>query len=151
VIGFPPIEQQIAAMRQRWPTFRASRVSERTALWQGPVRPLLTTYEISIRYRAPLVVERLDPMRQQPNVRIVAPPLKLRARELPHVYWDREGYPVLCLFDPSACEWTPCDLLAETTVPWTIDWLACYEGWRATGEWTGGGRHLPPDSQGCAA
>jgi hypothetical protein len=61
------------------------------------------------------------------------------------------GYPVLCLFDPSACEWTPCDLLAETTVPWTIDWLACYEGWRATGEWTGGGRHLPPDSQGCAA
>ena len=28
-----------------------------------------------------------------------------------------------------------------TIVPWTIDWLACYEGWLATGEWAGGGIH----------
>ena len=31
--------------------------------------------------------------------------------------------------------------VARIIVPWTIDWLACYEGWLATGEWTGGGRH----------
>ncbi|ADJ23865.1 hypothetical protein Hden_2064 [Hyphomicrobium denitrificans ATCC 51888] len=33
-------------------------------------------------------------------------------------------------------------LLSETTVKWTIDWLACYDGWRATGKWAGSGRHL---------
>jgi hypothetical protein len=25
------------------------------------------------------------------------------------------------------------DLIALTTVPWAADWLACYEGWLATG------------------
>jgi len=33
------------------------------------------------------------------------------------------------------------DLIALTTVPWAADWLACYEGWLATGRWHGGGRH----------
>ena len=28
------------------------------------------------------------------------------------------------------------------TVPWTIEWLAAYEGWRTTGQWTASGRHL---------
>ena len=33
------------------------------------------------------------------------------------------------------------DAVADTTIPWAIDWLACYEGWLATGEWAGGGVH----------
>ena len=31
--------------------------------------------------------------------------------------------------------------IASTTVPWALDWLACYELWLMTGRWTGGGRH----------
>jgi hypothetical protein len=53
----------------------------------------------------------------------------------------------LCLFDAEANEWTPFHMIAETTIPWTLDWLACYEGWRATGAWTGGGRHVPAERQ----
>ena len=38
-------------------------------------------------------------------------------------------------------EWTPAMTIASTTVPWALDWLACYELWLMTGRWTGGGRH----------
>jgi len=41
--------------------------------------------------------------------------------------------PYLCLFDPFNGEWTPSDLLAETTVPWTARYLYFYEGWLLTG------------------
>lgn len=114
--------------------------------WRGYVRPLLTTYEISILYRLPVVIERIDPLRQQPEVRVISPALKHRSGnsegDLPHVYWDDPVYPMLCLFDPEAMQWSPQDLIAETTIRWAIDWLGCYEGWRATGRWSGGGRHV---------
>jgi len=29
--------------------------------------------------------------------------------------------------------------IADTIVPWTVEWLAAYEGWRATGTWYAGG------------
>lgn len=145
--GMPGIDSQIAAMRERWPRFEVVRRDARSALWRGELRPLMQTYQVEVFYRAPLVVERLDPLRQQPEVRVIAP--RLRRRDdgvegpLPHVYWDRADIPMLCLFDHEAGQWTPFDLLADTTLPWSLDWLACYEGWRATGEWTGGGRHAP--------
>jgi hypothetical protein len=104
----------------------------------------MRSYTVTIDYRVPGILER--PIEQhQPMVRVIEPVLKGRARDregwLPHVYGDGTGCPPLCLFDFEAREWTPWHLLAETTVPWTADWLACYEGWRATGRWTGGGHH----------
>ena len=135
-------------MRAAWPGFRIERVDARTAIWRGLLRPFLLSYDVQIFYRVPLVIERIDPLRQQPLVRVMSPLLRRRRDDvegpLPHVYWDDLVHPALCLFDQETNEWTPCRLLAETTVPWAVDWLACYEGWRATGEWTGGGRHAPP-------
>lgn len=32
-------------------------------------------------------------------------------------------------------------LLADTYVPWTMEWLVDFELWLATGEWLGGGEH----------
>lgn len=32
-------------------------------------------------------------------------------------------------------------LLADTIIPWTVEWLYFYELWLATGEWLGGGEH----------
>jgi hypothetical protein len=143
----PTFNRQIEAMRSAWPSFKKVRVrAGRSVRWIGTLRPALMTYEIEITYQVPLIIERIDPLRQQPRVRVVAPPLKPRKHDpqgaLPHVYWDDPERPALCLFDHEDRQWSPFDLLADTTVPWTIDWLACYEGWRATGEWTGGGRHL---------
>lgn len=148
MIGLPTIEDQIAAMASKWPTFAARRLDDRTAAWRGPLRPLMRTYELRIIYRAPLIFERIDAMRMQPDVTVLSPRLKLMARSaegnLPHVYWGDDGSASLCLFDPDTREWSPADLLADTTVLFTIDWLTCYEGWRATGEWAGGGRHPSP-------
>lgn len=145
MIGFPTIEQQIARMAVQWPALRVTQELGRRAVWLGRLQPLHQSYDIQISYEAPLVVERLDIMRQQPRVRVMSPRLKRRIRSaegvLPHVYWDDEDYPSLCLFDPDTGEWDPSCFLADTTVPWSLDWLVCYEGWRATGEWTGGGRH----------
>jgi hypothetical protein len=61
---------------------------------------------------------------------------------VPHVYWHRAWpyEPELCLYDPALDEWHRGELIAATIIPWTIDWLVSYEGWRVTGIWQGGGR-----------
>lgn len=38
-------------------------------------------------------------------------------------------------------EWNQGMLLADTYVPWTMEWLVDFELWLATGEWLGGGEH----------
>lgn len=147
--GILSIDEQIAAMAAAWPAFTVVERTADSAAWKGPLRPLLRTFVVEIRYRAPAVIEVLDARRLQPRVRILSPHLRPRPGDaegrLPHVYYVGDGLDdvILCMFDPDADEWSPMMHLAETTVPWTIDWLASYEGWRTTGTWTGGGRHAP--------
>lgn len=140
------IKAQIEAMQLIWPKFTLVARNAEIAQWQGPVRPLLQTYRINILYRAPMLIENPDSKRLQPRVSILSPTLRPRPGDtegqLPHVYYSEDGEVSLCLFDPTAGEWSPSSLIAETTVPWTIEWLAAYEGWRATGKWTASGRHM---------
>jgi hypothetical protein len=142
---YPDIDDQTAALRERFSSFKLVRRNGAAAEWRGTLQPLMQSYDVSITYRVPLVVERLDLHAMQPLVRVLNPPLRGREGDregyLPHVYITTDGDVILCLFDPETDEWTPAELLADTTIPYTIDWLACYEGWRATGRWTGGGRH----------
>ena len=140
------IEAQIESMRAIWPDFAMVARNGDAAAWEGPVRPLPQTYRVGVFYRAPLLIENLDPRRLQPRVSVLNPQLRPRPGDregrLPHVYYGPDGGVTLCLLDPEAGDWSPADLLAETTIPWTIEWLAAYEGWRATGEWTASGRHV---------
>jgi hypothetical protein len=146
--GIVGIDQQIAAMADKWPAVEVIRREGASATWRGPLRPLLQTFTIEISYRAPSVIELLDNRRLQPRVRILSPRLRPRRGDpegqLPHVYYVGDGPldVVLCMFDPDSDEWSPLMTVAETTVPWAIDWITSYEGWRATGTWTGGGKHL---------
>ncbi len=148
MIGLMNIEQQINSMAAAWPSLRLVHRAGSLAAWQGPLQALFRKFTVRIIYRAPLAIELLHPRRTQPRVRVVDPPLRPRRNDpegqLPHVYYVGDGPldVVLCIFDPGTGEWSPEMPLAETTVPWTIDWLASYEGWRATGKWTGGGRHV---------
>lgn len=146
--GILPVEEQIARMEACWPDFVVTHRTGRTVCWRGAVRPLLQPYVIEVAYRVPLAIETLDARRLQPRVSIISPSLRPRPGDpegrLPHVYYDANGGVALCLLDPSTDEWTPLDFVAETAVPWTIEWLAAYEGWRATGVWTASGRHLEP-------
>lgn len=142
----PGIDAQIEAMRAVWPHFQlVSRVGD-VAMWEGSVRPLLQAYRIRVVYRAPMFIEILDPRRLQPRVSILAPALRPRPGDpegrLPHVYYGPNNEVTLCILDPDGGDWSPADLVAETTIPWSIEWLAAYEGWRATGKWTASGRHV---------
>ena len=65
---------------------------------------------------------------------------------LPHCY-ERKYYSSskervkLCLFYPGRGEWNNTMLIADTIIPWAVEWLYYYEKWRMTGEWYGGGEH----------
>ncbi len=76
-----------------------------------------------------------------PYVMVDDPPLAPRPggtfAEIPHLIFHAEE-PTrsgLCLFDPEGREWSPADLIAETTIYWAAEWLAYYELWHMTGEW----------------
>lgn len=146
------LNTQIEAMANRYPGFKPVRDGRR-CLWTGAITPFLKTYTVSVAYREPLVPERLEIRRAQPRVQVRYPYLERHPEfdegPLPHVYNypPEPRFPLLCLFDPYAREWTVEDLIAETTMPWTERWLAHYEFWLATGIWEGGGRHPDPDDE----
>lgn len=143
------IAEQVARMRELAPFMVEGRSGlDWFASWSGPLRPLRKTYTVSINFTARWMLgdlEIADPYKAV--VRLVEPVLQVRHPEtgarVPHVYWDSAApaQSRLCLYDPVAGDWSRSDFIAETIVPWACDWLVCYEGWLATGEWTGGGRH----------
>lgn len=148
------IAQQVQAMRRRWPEFDVADVRDDQAMWFGSVVGIERPYRVMIRYGLPSGVGNEPMWRCFPEVRVLSPRLILRPdaadeAPLPHVYFDYPDITMspLCLFDPRDNEWSPNDLIARTTVPWTADWLACYEGWLATGRWFGGGRHATRQAQ----
>lgn len=115
-------------------------------LWEGPLRPLRQTYTIQVLLGREKNHNKSD-RPQTPQVTVIDPLLRRRSEDqsdpIPHHYPNRSNHklPILCLYDPADREWHSGLAVARTIIPWTIDWLACYEGWLATGEWTGGGRH----------
>lgn len=67
--------------------------------------------------------------------------LKIDEKNFPHIYGRNiaEKKVELCLYYGK--EWNKTKLIAETIVPWTVEWLAHYEIWLVTGNWNGGGIH----------
>ena len=141
------IDQQIHHMRSTWPGFTVLGSTRWMVGWEGNVRPIRQTYLIRVWYCRgfDLGMARIRPY--DPSVTVMHPVLRTRAsnpsERIPHLYQNiiYPQRPILCLFDPCTDEWHPDLAIADTTIPWAIDWLACYEGWLVTGEWTGGGRH----------
>lgn len=142
------VAAQITRMREVAPYLEERAGCDSLAMWVGPLRPLQRTYIVTITYVAMFTIGGMEVIGAfLPVVRLVEPALKFEhprtGRDVPHVYWDRASpeRSKLCLYDPAANEWSPADFIADAIVPWACDWLACYEGWLATGDWTGGGRH----------
>jgi hypothetical protein len=106
------------------------RRSGRLLIWRGHLQPsaLSRTYLVEVRYM----------LGKLPRTRVVTR-LKTRPGEsLPHVW--HHTYRVLCLHE--TVDWHSGMLVANTTVPWTCEWLFFYEIWLVTGTWDGGG-HWP--------
>lgn len=126
-------DAQLTAMRRQWPDFAGAKCGDGTLVWKGPLRPKAQFYTVFICWH-PVTMSL-------PYVIIDDPPLRPRAgatfAEIPHLiyYAEKPAESGLCLFDPDGREWTPADLIADTTVLWTAEWLTYYELWHLTGEW----------------
>lgn len=126
---------QIGAMRRTRPDFFSQREGDGCLWWIGNVRPRQKVYRISIMWWP----GRID----RPYVQVRDPKIRPRAgasfEDIPHLMFngDDPALSGLCLFDPDGREWTPADLIADTTVPWACEWLHYYELWHMSGEWRG--------------
>lgn len=128
------IQQKIAldiAYKEAKCTIDKSRVS---LTWAGNIRPtpISKEYKVLITYRV------LFP----PKVWIIGDALeKLGAVDFPHKYEvDINRKMVrICLY--RHLEFNSRTYLANTIIPWTVEWLYFYEMWLATGRWLGGGEH----------
>lgn len=126
--------EQIVSMKRIWPGLKLRGRRTEAVRWIGSLRPQFQIYRVEIIHQ----------LNDHSIVRVLSPELtRLPDNEegqLPHVYPPASD-PTLCLYDPCADEWDHSMLISRTIVPWTIDWLVCYELWLMTGKWTGGGRH----------
>ena len=133
---------QVRDMRAKWPEFEVKRRDKHQAVWEGELRPLHKTYTVGIIFS----VAPPGPGVPNPVVMVLNPLLhgrnEMPDEAIPHVYgnpWNAL-LPWLCLFHPPTDRFDPRrHSAADTVIPWTIEWLACYEGWLATGRWVGGG------------
>ena len=133
---------QVRQMHRKWPKFEVMARGRGHVCWEGELRPFNKTYRIGIALRLTPSASGL------PNPLVMALNPRLHGRTenpheaIPHVYANPANplLPLLCLFHPPTDRFDPCRAsVADTIVPWTTEWLACYEGWLATGHWFGGG------------
>ena len=144
------VPEQVKRMKDIYPHFEVVADGDWYVRWEGWVQPLMCRYRIRISMILPCLLENVEILSSRPRVEILEPEIYGSVSEpIPHLYKNKTNpdLPLLCLYDPAEEEWGFGDYVAETTVDWAIRWIASYEGWRATGEWKGGGRDHTPSEQ----
>jgi hypothetical protein len=138
------LAEQIRRMR-RVPGFNLVADLGFVAQWEGHVRPFQQTYHLRVSYALRNSFAGLDLRGGVPVTWLLSPTLRTCSpfaphEEVPHIYAHAPDLTKssLCFFHPPT-EWNTDMAIADYIVPWAIDWLAAYEGWLATGEWTAGG------------
>lgn len=128
---------QLNRMQARWPEFSFEVLdNEPQMVWRGSVRGFQRDYLIQVQWAW---LNKGTP----PYVFILDPEIRPRQGEefvdLPHLIYCDEvpKNSALCLFDSDTGEWSDRQLIADTTVPWTSEWLHHYELWHVTGVWSG--------------
>ena len=130
-------DAQLRAMKQLWPDFLGRKLGNGTLLWSGFVRPKAQAHRLLVYWHP-----KQMPL---PYVFIDEPALRPRDNgsfeDIPHLIFDSERpeQSALCLFDLDGREWSPADLIAETTIFWASEWLLYYELWHMSGVWEGPG------------
>lgn len=145
-VGLPVVEQD-REIQRLFPGFRLTGDLGLWAVWEGTLTPVRKAYKVRVTYFPRIFFPDFQIANPRISVIVDDPVIGLDPRgtgELPpHIYPNvsRPEFPRLCLFDPATDEWDGEKLIAETILPWTARWLFFFEGWMATGEWFGGGRH----------
>lgn len=144
------IAKQDRRIRQLYPEWRLVLDCGFMGVWEGPLTPINKTYQVRITYLAYNVFDGFILGNPVESVVVLDPPIggdpRGTGERAQHVYyWDRHpDFPRLCLYDPVAADWDWNMLIAETLIPFAIDWLLWHEDWVATGIWRGKGRHPEP-------
>ena len=119
-------------LKRRFPDAQAPVVKAQRLVWSVTLQPtpMSVRYTVQIRYQH----------ERRPRVTVLTQALESRPDEpLPHVYPGSE----LCLYYDDEFVGTE-NLIADTIVPWTSEWLYFYENWMTTGVWLGSeAPHLP--------
>ena len=135
------VSEQIDFMRDAYPGLALVTATPWIAMWRGELVPLAGAYEVQFLYSA-VSLNMAAIKAKEVHVEVHQPVLKARVdAAIPHIYSNRVSptLPRLCLHERH--EWTPAMAIADTIVPWTVEWLVAYEGWRATGKWLAGGHN----------
>jgi hypothetical protein len=127
--------KQVGAMKKRWPQFLVQQDNNGTLRWTGSVKPFSCEYTVQVVFNLKIW--------DRPLAIVLRPELSPREggvyEDVPHLMFDPDNpkYSALCLFDPNGNEWNRTMMIADTTIPWTCEWLRFYEIWHATGVWHG--------------
>ncbi len=127
------LTKQMVALKAAYPKAKCQIIQD-TLFWTGDIRPspLSRTYNVLISYN----------QKKAPEVWVIGDELqKLDAPDFPHHYELNAKNKMVMICLHRAWEFNDGRLLADTIIPWTIEWLYFYEIWLATGEWCGGGEH----------
>lgn len=123
---------QAAKIRKYFPDTKVTTRQNRL-VWKGTLTPtpLSDSYDIKLEYK----------VGYNPCVYVINKKLNLfpGIERLPHVYSTEKQW--LCVYYRKAREWNSQQLIADTIIPWTSEWLYHYENWLATGKWFGRGIH----------
>lgn len=142
-----PVEAQDRRIKALYPDFRSVAVTDWIGIWEGELRPITQPYRIGILYFSRAVFDFGILTNPYVTVKVrdpaIGPDPRGTGEPPPHVYalGHPPAFPALCLYDPREDEWAPDHFVAETIIPWTVEWLYWFEVWLLTGEWRGGGRH----------
>lgn len=104
--------------------------------WIGKVKtnPFSKEYDLKVEYK----------MGKSPQVWLMNEVVEdNKEYRTPHNYGvdEKEKSIQLCLYKPRNKEWMKHYSIADTIIPWAIEWIYFYELWKITGEWKGGGDH----------
>ena len=149
------VQEQDRRIRAVFPEIELTLNSSWMALWEGPLTPIMRPYRIRVTHFRRTIFDTWTLRNGYAAVQVVDPVIGLDPKGNgdwpPHIYYNKADpdHPRLCLYDPKERSWSPDEYIAETIIPWTSDWLFFFEGWLATGEWEGGGRHPERRSDPC--
>lgn len=141
------VGEQNRRIRKLYPDFELVLDCGFMGVWEGPLAPVSRTYRVRITYVAYNLFDGFVLGNPRESVVVLDPPIggdpRGTGERAQHTYyWDRHpDFPRLCLHDPWADDWNPDMHIADTIIPFVIDWLFWHEDWVATGVWRGKGRH----------
>lgn len=132
------IAEQYLYLKLKYRPLPKSGIFNNTLIWEQEIQSDKFSKKYTIRIEYDMSVPKVYINNQ--NI------LQSKNDIIPHNYYtkyisDKNQIVQLCLFYPKRKEWQRYMYIADTIVPWAIEWIYYYEMWRITGEWYGGGIH----------